>query len=346
MQQLNLLDVPTVRGTRTIELWQGDICTPPEHVDALVVSAIEDDYAPTPTSVIGALLRVHSIDISELAKRPSLNLDALCTWLSFSGAEAPFGGIICVNVPADASDLREVFQNAFIALAVAERKYPEIRTIAMPILSTGDHRRDVRHVTDVLMQESVGFLERAHSVKKIIFMAQSQQKASELSNAMNLYLGREQGVSAKGQVADAVRAELQELLHRVTVLDPAGAPIYSNMSRLLLSRESQSFEIGTLGRRLAEHVCGHVVTDKKTASADLMTKINALPSLGIAHWIASYMHILRVFGNEEVHQKAKEKSPPVLSPGDLIVCLSAICRVLDFWTDYRNSADNRVQLEG
>ena len=88
MERLNLLDVPTVRGYRVIELWHGDICHPPESVDVLLISAIEGSYLPTSSSVIGALEREHSVIVSQLASCPSLRLESLNTWMAFSGARS------------------------------------------------------------------------------------------------------------------------------------------------------------------------------------------------------------------------------------------------------------------
>ena len=228
-----------------------------------------------------------------------------------------------------------MLKNAFISITVAERKFGPFETLAMPILSTGDHRLPAEQVIPALIKEAVKLLDATSSFEKIMFFARSRERAEQLSVAMSNHLGRMPLCGPTGHVGDALRGELEALLCRALVEDFEGAKLYENMERLLLSRDSQSFEIGALGRRLADYVCARVIVDPKVTRKDLLSQINELPSYGVAHWIATYMHLLRVFGNEEVHHKAEGKSPPFLGAADVMVCLSAICRVLEFWLAYK-----------
>ena len=57
---------------------------------------------------------------------------------------------------------------------------------------------------------------------------------------------------------------------------------------------------------------------------------------GIAKWINSYLHCLRVLGNESVHLSEHDQRIPVtLAAGDLIVILGNMARVLDFYRLWR-----------
>jgi hypothetical protein len=61
--------------------------------------------------------------------------------------------------------------------------------------------------------------------------------------------------------------------------------------------------------------------------------IDGLCALGYAPWLASYLHILRVQGNETVHYHAKDlgRCPAHLVQADLELCLTVVQRVLRLW---------------
>lgn len=52
----------------------------------------------------------------------------------------------------------------------------------------------------------------------------------------------------------------------------------------------------------------------------------------MSDWVRSYLHTLRVLGNEAVHLRDKrDRLPRDLEPEDVLVLLANILRVLDFW---------------
>ena len=105
----------------------------------------------------------------------------------------------------------------------------------------------------------------------------------------------------------------------------------------LLSPETASHDIGVAGRRLVEFVAKNVLgTPKAQKSGDLFSLIEKLRDKSVSTWVTSYMHTLRVFGNEGAHQKeAGKRIPPGLDQEDLIACLVCVQRVLSFWLIYQ-----------
>jgi hypothetical protein len=98
--------------------------------------------------------------------------------------------------------------------------------------------------------------------------------------------------------------------------------------------------IATFGRKLAELMTEQLCRDLDLPLArDLLTNIETVRNTHmLAGWISSYLHSLRVFGNEGVHSLAAKRSvvPARLSPEDLLSILCAIRSVLRFWDEWRH----------
>lgn len=57
---------------------------------------------------------------------------------------------------------------------------------------------------------------------------------------------------------------------------------------------------------------------------------------GVASWIRSYLHVLRVLGNESAHEKRGEgRSPAHVEARDVAIGLFCLQRVLEFWVSER-----------
>jgi hypothetical protein len=54
---------------------------------------------------------------------------------------------------------------------------------------------------------------------------------------------------------------------------------------------------------------------------------------GVSGWIKSYLHILRVLGNEGAHTKDSKRRPEQPSGRDLVVIHAALNRILNFACD-------------
>jgi hypothetical protein len=102
---------------------------------------------------------------------------------------------------------------------------------------------------------------------------------------------------------------------------------------LLLKRDAGNFvTLAALARRLVEAIVQAIVHERGAkAEAELIKKIEALANHGVSPWMLSYMHLLRVFGNEAVHEKRKElRQPKTVNSWDLMVLLSCLDRVLEW----------------
>jgi hypothetical protein len=134
-------------GTKALRLYVGDLSDipPQESVDVLVVSAFPNDYVPTRTSLIGHLDR-RGISVADLARDKQADLrEAFSSWLSrdisASVPDAGFKRILCFE-----SSLRgppnETVGDVFRAIVPFLWGESPIRSIAMPVLASGNQRFD------------------------------------------------------------------------------------------------------------------------------------------------------------------------------------------------------------
>lgn len=143
MRLLDSLTVSPGPPARTIELYQGDLADlrPDEAVDVLVVSAFPDSYAPSPSTLIGALDR-RGLSVEELSDDKAIDLrETHSCWISHPLRHRPpgieFDRLLCFE-PHYRGEPAEVVGDIFRCLValVADRSTP-VRSVAMPLVSAG-----------------------------------------------------------------------------------------------------------------------------------------------------------------------------------------------------------------
>lgn len=195
MQVIDRLSVTRLRGPEAaaaIELLQGDLSAiPPEHaVDALVVSAFPDSYAPYPGTLFEDLL-AHGLDMTEVARRKAEDQRSrLGCWIS---ERLPpdvmrafnFTRVMCFeprypafleNSGFDGSSVEEtvgfVFRclNYFVIPEATEGRYAgrfEVSRVAMPLLATGNQRVPVEEMLPRLLDAAIFWLEEGLPIDRL-----------------------------------------------------------------------------------------------------------------------------------------------------------------------------------
>ncbi len=183
MELLDSIEVPGRPGVE-VELLQGDLTDlgPSEGFDILVVSAFPNDYVPTNTSLIGALHR-RGISVATLAQRKEIDLrrDFAC-WLS---AELPprhdslrFQRILCFE-PLVRGEPAEVVGDIFRCLAPILAERPQLRSLALPIVASGDQRRSTANMLPPLLEAAVNWLAVGLPLDRIKIVAYSKEDSLE-----------------------------------------------------------------------------------------------------------------------------------------------------------------------
>ena len=185
MELLERITVPHATGARFIELHHGDLTRipPDEAVDLLVVSAFPDDYYPTPSSLIGGLHEA-GLSVQALAENKAVDLrQAFSCWLSHDIGPAferfGFRRILCFE-PRVRGAPQEVVGEIFQSLMPFAHGEPPIRTVAMPLVASGDQRTPVEAMVDPLLEAASHWMALGLLIERLKIVARSSEQASAL----------------------------------------------------------------------------------------------------------------------------------------------------------------------
>ncbi|MEI6872510.1 MAG: hypothetical protein WCL08_09535, partial [Verrucomicrobiota bacterium] len=97
---VNIVNIPTPHGWRSIELREGDILKPDlsTQPDVLVVSSFRGNYEPVPKTVIGCLHEQLGLSVKQLAEGPEFQVGIKDAWMTPSlEARFSFQRLACVE---------------------------------------------------------------------------------------------------------------------------------------------------------------------------------------------------------------------------------------------------------
>src|SRR4051794_15578743 len=186
MKLLDSLSVYHGSDERRIEIYHGDLTAlgPEEAVDVLIVSAFPDDYAPTSGSLIGALAR-KGVSVHTLAQRKAADLRKVCScWMSEEiDATDPgirFRRILCFE-PVLRGSPPEVVGDIFRSLAPFVIDREPVRSVAMPLVATGDQRVPVAHMIEPLLDAAVHWMALEFPLERLKVVAHTEALARDLA---------------------------------------------------------------------------------------------------------------------------------------------------------------------
>ena len=191
-------------------------------------------------------------------------------------------------------------------------------------------------IAESLIRHALHWLKNSNHTHTIQFVVYREDELKVWDAAMNTCLGR--SLIAAG-TDGVIKSLCQEITQQATsqpnaLLQGALEPLANALAR---SDKLYVQSICVFGRKLVEEMLQVLMPlGGLKIQKELMNNIDALErSRRVAPWITSYMHSLRVFGNEEVHAKPQspEYRPSRMDKGDLISALSAIRALLSSWPE-------------
>lgn len=331
-QTLNFVQIETKTGIKEFELIHGDITALPFKVDLLCISAFRNDYAPTHSSVVGHLFR-KGINVERLSHQPYLDFkDSLGVWVSSAVPNDIFNQLVCVEIIGRNRSLQHVIKNLFAVISALEIQGQKNTTLALPLLGSGNQGIDTGLVMPTLIETSLDFLKYSRHLKKIYFVVIDKLLADLFNSEMNTALGRAKIKSPKGELAELLKKDLNTQID--LLLDHhEQEETFQDLKRVVNS-DFRPFEFGAATRKAVEKIIDLLHPASKKQS-DMMKKIESLHMIGISSWIGSYMHTIRVFGNEAVHNKdSQNRKPEFVDEKDLEIGMYCMSKILEFFNDH------------
>ena len=335
---VNQVSVDTRWGMRRFELFEGDLTQHPvsDRADVLTLSVFPGRYDPKPGSMLASLRARFGIDVAAL--RLASEVDATGAFGCWLSAELPAGlpfrrVLVNETLGEQGRNIGDVLIDIFAFATALEAKGIRVETVVMPLMGAGAQGIAPQSVIEPLLRHSLDFLERARTARHVRFVERDETRVRELSSAMDRQLGR----VAVGLPADSHAAMLCKDMATFAEAHAARLPRHANVLRELatLVREPDDVtaHVFAVSRRIAEAVVSDLHEREHKRAAEVLWKsIDGLSSLGYAPWLCTYLHTLRIFGNETVHDRSQRAVRPAhLGQADLEVCLVVLSRVLKMW---------------
>lgn len=181
---------------RTIRFLIGDICSSSECFDILVCSAYKGNYAPTPSSLIGALLYQCQINVDNLALEPEIDLKSIGCWLSKTTGNQHFQRIACVemlepydlhrsNAHSREENVLDSISSMRFLLERTSMRGISLENIAMPIIGAGNQGIPVTEVVPVLIMQCMTAFQTIKNLRSVSIFGLKPDFLPEATKCLN-----------------------------------------------------------------------------------------------------------------------------------------------------------------
>lgn len=191
LQLLDRLNFTYRGASRAISIYYGDLTALPasEAVDLLVISALPDNYAPAPQSLIGALHR-KGVSVEALSQHKAADMRPnLACWLSgpvqAGDPGIQFRRILCFE-PRQRGAPPEVVGDIFQCLISVSEGGAAVRRIAMPLLGGGVQGVSTAEMLIPLFDAATHWMQRGLPVEELVIVAHDELHAAELRGAFGV----------------------------------------------------------------------------------------------------------------------------------------------------------------
>lgn len=336
---VNSATVESPKGFKTINLLHTDLIL--QKTDLLILTTTTKE---SPAGLFFDRLKEQcNYAVSELIPFYNFNKDVFTTLLPGNN-QTGFKYLLILNLPKRESDETLDLMSTWISslvlssLAILEIQEKNIKSVSMPVIRGHYMKNKIEYIelANLLLITSAKWLKKSEITTEVNIGVYYKDEIPQWNEAMNNALGR--ASINKDHLINEICKDLSNIIdkHIESILKDALKPLRSYLH--------QSDEIGIesifiQGRKLVELIVSDLAKKNNIKiGGQLMSNIEKLGEIKMAPWLLSYMHTLRVFGNEGVHVRLDGKiyTPNSLSKSDLINGLAAIRALLIFWDEQNN----------
>lgn len=208
MKLLESITITSPSGEiKNIDLYLGDLVSPlnSEKFDLLVTSAFPGNYVPVPGTLIGALDEIGiSLNNLTISKKYDLREYFSCWMMNVppdveQGKKVCFNKILCYE-SKQKGEAWEFIGGVFQAIMPFIFEPPGIKTIAMPVLSSGNQGYNHIKMLDAILQSACNWLKNGMPIEKIMIVEKKPEKAYLLKDYFKSFKNEHNYTSKKESV--------------------------------------------------------------------------------------------------------------------------------------------------
>jgi hypothetical protein len=333
---INSVSVETVEGYKSFNLIHGDIAV--VNTDLLVISTHANVDEPPSGQLIRALSLNFDTKINPNHKFMHLS-DQSWTCFQEEGT-ASFSYLLTLRMPKISKDhdqskfYNKLVPGIYASIAALEHLGYKFKLVTLPVLYAqrlGNYMEGVKS----LITHSLNWLKKSNYTHTVQFVIYYSDELNEWDYAMNQILER-------SYIPPNTNLILKGLINEIVLIlkSSLSNPLSKTIEPLLRALEKIDRicieHVGVFGRKFAEEFTILLMKKYNLKASELfINNLDILQKSGrLAPWILSYLHSLRVFGNEIIHTRQSIKYVPnKLTENDLNSILISIKALLLFWNN-------------
>jgi hypothetical protein len=332
----NRASVETPHGFRSIHLRHAMVTQ--QDVDLVILTGLAG--AKPGGFIVDQLRDCYGFECD--AARPFLSFGP-DRWSSVQEGHYPrtsFRWLMTVMLPDIAQDpdrparIRSMCNGIRASLAALEALGKQARAIALPFLQAHllQPGEEYQLLTRELLHLAANWLKQSAATTEIVFCVYFGNDLATWGTEFDRALGRNTVSAGEDLILRILRDEVIQLTLRVQ--DTTIRSEIEDLRQQLGANTMRIAPVVTHGRRIVERICEVLYAENnKKRPFELWKAIEGLASFNISPWLRTYLHTLRVLGNEGVHVRDDKQTwiPNQLDRDDLVTGLSAIRTVLSYY---------------
>jgi hypothetical protein len=216
-------------------------------------------------------------------------------------------------------------------LSVLQYKGFSIKTIAMPLLGTGQQGISMELLIPLLMKKAKEMLQTIHEVQTIYFVHPRMEIVEQIDQGINQFLNRSPDllelIRDDQEIARGLDGVSNKLIALKRTFGWNEMKSLDELSYRIVQQDIRFYELGILARRAMEGILKSLI--KAQGFMTLSEMVFELRRFNLSPWMLSYMHTLRSFGNFLAHDSETQASAQQMTKEDVLFFVKALDRFVD-----------------